>query len=144
MPIAYTIHSAQRLVDAVASGVLSREDIFRYQKEAWSQPEVRGYNEIVDMTAVTQISEISREGISSLAELSASMDAPQVLSKFAIVARAELHFGLGRMYQSFRESNHQSTKSVGVFRTREEAMEWIGRSDIANAGEFFVHDSQGE
>jgi hypothetical protein len=72
------------------------------------------------------------------------MDAPQTPSKFAIVARADLHFGLGRMYQSFRGSNHQSTKSVGVFRNREEAMEWLGRAETAKPGEFFVHDSKSD
>jgi hypothetical protein len=143
MPIAYTIDHARRLVDAAASGILSREEIFRYQREAWSRPEVAGYNELVDMTDVTQISEISREGISNLAELSAAMDAPGVPSKFAIVARADLHFGLGRMYQSFRESNQQSTKSVGVFRTREEAKAWLEQPGPAIPGEFFVQDSHG-
>jgi len=47
-------------------------------------------------------------------------------SKFAIVAPQALPFGLGRMYEMYREMNEHSTKQVRVFRTRQKAVEWLG------------------
>ena len=54
------------------------------------------------------------------------MDARAPLSRFAIVAPRDFEFGLGRMYEAHREQDSRSTKRVGVFRTREEALAWLG------------------
>jgi len=35
------------------------------------------------------------------------------------------------MYEMYREMNEHSTKEVRVFRTREEALEWLGLQDSA-------------
>ena len=44
MPITYDIDREQRLVLATPRGVLTDAEIFGYQQEVWSQPEVNGYN----------------------------------------------------------------------------------------------------
>jgi hypothetical protein len=127
MPITYHIDHDQRLVDATADGVLTDADIFGYQREVWSRPDVAGYDEVIDMTRVSTVEFPSRDRMAHLARLSASMDAPGSPSRFAIVAQSDFYFGLGRMYQAFREMNKQGTKVVGVFRTRGEAMQWLGK-----------------
>jgi hypothetical protein len=127
MPITYRIDHDRRLVEAMADGLLTDRDLFGYQQEVWSRRDVAGYDEIVDMTKATIAEFVSHDRVASLAEFSAGMDASDTPSKFAIVAEADLHFGLGRMYQYVRELNPRSTKSVGVFRTRAEALDWLGR-----------------
>ena len=55
MPIEYQIDHDRRFVSARAIGNLTAEDIFNYQREVWSLPEARGYNELIDMSNVKEI-----------------------------------------------------------------------------------------
>jgi hypothetical protein len=57
------------------------------------------------------------------------MDAPGTSSRFAIVAPDALAFGLGRMYQAYRELRSGGAKQVAVFRTRGEAFAFLGTDD---------------
>lgn len=87
-----------------------------------------GYNELIDMSGVSRIEFVSSERVSELANLSGGMDSPVSPSKLAIFAASDLHFGLGRMYESYRQSGTQGTKEVRVFRALQEALQWLGVS----------------
>jgi hypothetical protein len=126
MPIDYLIDHEQRVVLARGRGVLTDEDVFGYQHEVWSRPEVAGYDELVDMSEVEQIALPSVGRVRTLARLSASMDPSSHESKLAIVAPEDLAFGLGRVYEAYREGNDQSSKRVGVFRSRADAWTFLG------------------
>lgn len=128
MPISFDRDRDQRRVIAAAQGVLTEGDIFNYQQEVWSQSENRGYNELIDRTAVSEIESATPSEMAKLADLSSRMDAPASPSKLAIVATGNLHFGLGRMYQAYRETARKGTKVVSVFHGRQEALEWLGVS----------------
>src|SRR5262245_30094503 len=128
MPVTYTVDHDQRLVVATPHGVLTDEDVFGYQQEVWSRADVKGYGELIDMTGVSQIEFVSTRRIAFLADLSASMDPPALTSKLAIIAITDLHFGLGRMYETYRETAKQGTKTVRVFRNRSDALQWLGVS----------------
>src|SRR5262245_59518643 len=92
MPIRTSVDHARRLVVARASGLLIDEEVFGYQRDVWSRPDVAGYDELVDMTAVQDIALPSAKRARELASLSASMDRPSPIesregkSRFAIVA----------------------------------------------------------
>jgi hypothetical protein len=126
MPIEYRIDHEHQVIFAKGIGAFSGEDMFQYQLEAWTQPGVAGYNELVDMTEVTEIVDPSVEDIRKIVELSARMDPPDTHARFAIVAPNKLMFGLGRMYEAYRELQPQSTKVVRVFKTLREAMDFLG------------------
>jgi hypothetical protein len=128
MPIEYVIDHEKRLVKAGGHGTITGEEIFSYQREAWSRPDVAGYDELVDFTGVERIDSPSPEGVIQLARLSAGMDAPSA-SRFAIVAPRDLAFGLGRMYQAFRGLEPGSTKEVRVFRTLAGALAYLDVPD---------------
>ena len=128
MPIPYHIDHDQRLVIATPHGVLTDAEIFGYQREVWSRPDTRGYNELIDMTGVTQIEFISAQRVSDLAMISGSMDSPDSPSKLAIIATANEHFGLGRMYETYRQLDKKSNKVVRIFRIRKDALQWLGVS----------------
>jgi len=129
MPIDYRVEHERRLVLAEGRGAVTADDIFAYQREVWSRADVNGYDELVDMSGVDAIVEPSSDGMRRLAELSAQMDPPSG-TKFAIVARQDFAFGLGRMYEAYRALNQRSTKEVAVFRSREEALRWLSRTGV--------------
>ena len=129
MPIEYRIDHARRLVLAHGQGVVTHRDFYMYQRHVWSNPDVDGYNELMDMTDVTTIDLSAPENIRQLAELGADMDNPFMPSKLAILAPGDEAFGLGRMYQTHRSLAAGATKSVGVFRSRAEAFAFLGIPD---------------
>jgi hypothetical protein len=126
MSIAVTIDHARRLVTATGRGTLTGEDVCGYQRDVWSRSDVQGYNELMDMSEVERIDLRSTDNMRALAELSASMDVPAQSSKFAIVATNDEAYGLGRMYETYRRLEGKSTKQVAVFRTFNEAYEFLG------------------
>jgi hypothetical protein len=83
----------------------------------------------MDMTNVEMHDPPSAEYLRQLAALSASMDLLSPKSKFAIVAPQLLAFGLGRMYEAYRDTEPLSTKEVAVFRTMPEALAFLGIAD---------------
>lgn len=104
---------------------MADQDVFHYQREVWSRSDVAGYNELIDMSQVAQIVRPPADRVRQLAQLSAAKDPPTGRSRFAIVAPQDVAFGIGRMYEAYRESAH-GTKEVGVFRTIESALTWLG------------------
>ncbi len=139
MPLEHSIDHSRRLVIAKGRGVLTGQDIFGYQRAIWSDSAVRGYDELVDMSAVEEIALESIDRVQQLARVSAGMDSRSVRAKFAIVAPNDIAFGLGRMYQTYRGLEEGSTKEVGVFRSWEKALAFLGRQgdalELAPAGE---------
>jgi hypothetical protein len=125
MPIEYQIVHERRLVMAQGRGTLTGLDVFGYQRNVWSLPEVGGYDELMDMTQVEDIALPSTQRVRELARLSAEMDARSTTSRFAIVAPSEFAFGLGRLYEIFRSLDDRSTKQVGVFRSLDEALAFL-------------------
>jgi hypothetical protein len=126
MPIEYRIDHLRRLVLARGRGALKDDDVFTYQREVWSRPDVAGYDELIDMTEVRHMAVPSADRVQDLAHLSARMDTRPERSRLAIVAPFDTAFDLGRMYQAFREQEFRGTKLVGVFRTLSEAFDFLG------------------
>lgn len=133
MPIDYDIDHARRLVMACARGVMSDVEVFAYQRNVWTRPDVAGYDELMDLTEVEQIAAPSPAGprLSQLADLAAAQDQPASAGKLAIVAPSPLTFGMARMYQAHRELNERSTKRLGVFRAMDEALEFLGIASLS-------------
>ena len=132
MPIIHAVDHQRRLVVARWEGTVVAEDLFAYQQEAWSRPDVAGYNELINMLDVKELPDTGPLApvLESLANVSAKMDPAGTSSRLAIVAPNALVFGLGRMYQAFRSISPGSNKEVGVFRTLAEARAFLGVDDI--------------
>jgi hypothetical protein len=126
MPIEFHCDHGKRLVLAKAYGILTEEEIFGYQREVWSREEMIGYDEVIDMSECGKIVSPRSDRIRNLAALAASMDSRSTRTKFAIVAKDDFAFGLGRMYRAYRILNDRSKREVAVFRTMEDALAWIG------------------
>ena len=131
MPIEYQIDHGRRLVLTSATGKLTAEDIFDYKRNVCSLPDVRGFNELVDARKVEEILSLTVEKISELAKLSANMDDNTISTKLAIVASDTFLYGMGQLYEAFRNVNPKSTKKVSVFRSMQEAIDWIEGKELA-------------
>jgi hypothetical protein len=125
MPITFRIDHERRIVIARGYGTFTDDDVFSYQRAAWSGRDVVGYDELVDMTHVSEIELPSVQRVQDLASVAANMDLAYAPSRFAIVAPGDLAFGLGRMFQTYRECEKRSTKDVKVFRNLEEALAFL-------------------
>lgn len=125
MPISYRVDHDARIVVVVGHGVLADAEVFGYQHELGSRSDIAGYGELIDMSAVTEFAVPSADRVRDLADLASAMDGPAYTSRLAIVAPADIAFGLGRMYQAYRELGRQSVKEMGVFRTMEEALAFL-------------------
>jgi hypothetical protein len=125
MPIEYRIDLARRLVVARATGVVTDDDVFGYQREVWSRPEVAGFDELIDMSATERIVSPPPGRVHDLAALAVAMDTSRTPSRFAIVAPQDVAYGLGRMFEINRELMSAS-KQVGVFRTLAEGLAFLG------------------
>ena len=127
MPIEYEIRDDLKLVIARATGVMTSADMMKYQMDAWGNSAVHEYDEIVDVSAVERFDYKSSASMQEVTRLSAKMDWVNHSKKFAIVAPSDTAFGMARMYQSYRETDVLTRKEVQVFRTMEQARQWLGR-----------------
>ena len=121
MAFDYWIIDTRRLVLAVANGRVTDQDLFGYQLAAWASESVHGYDELIDMSNVTEVVQPSKERLSDLAKLATSMSASNVKSRLAIIATADLVFGLARMFQTMRDLEGGSEREVMVTRSASEA-----------------------
>jgi hypothetical protein len=126
VPIDFDIDHERRLVTARGRGTVSYDDVYSYQLQVWGKADVVGYDELVDMSGVEEISIPSMDSIPRLASLSAQMDSPDVTSKLAIVVKDDFAFALGRMYETYRGLDPRSTKQARVFRSLPEALAYLG------------------
>jgi len=126
VPLEHRIDHRLRIVMTRAIGTLTDDEVFAYQHDIWSRPEVAGYDELIDMSDVEHVAVPSPDRIARLASISAEMDVSAPATRLAIVAPRDFEFGLGRMYGAHREMDSRSTKRVSVFRTRPEALAWLG------------------
>jgi hypothetical protein len=131
VPITYQIDHDRKLVRARVTGTLTREEAFSYQREVWSLPEVRGYNQLIDASAMehVDIPFPSADAMRELASLAAGMDDPGLRTKFAIVATTAFAYGIARMYATYRALDPRSTRVVNVFRDVAEAEKWLAEGE---------------
>ena len=126
MSILVQVDHDQRRVVGIASGTLEDRDLFAYQQEAGRFPD---YDEIFDGTAVEHLQDINPACLKKLADVAAAADRADRAAKLVIIASQDVHFGLGRMYESLRECAPHATKKSAVFHTREEAEQWLAAKE---------------
>jgi len=126
MPLEHRIDRERRVVFATATGILTDEDVFGYQREVWSRSDVVGFDEVVDMGAVEDLVLSSGDRVRALADLASAMDVPGASSRLAIVAPQDLAYGFARMFETYRTMNQSGVKVVSVFRSMQAALDWLG------------------
>jgi hypothetical protein len=123
MPITFTIDEEAGRVTLRFLGTVTDRDLFTTFEELYGDPRHRiGMPELTDCRDVERV-EITAEGLRGLATATqASLDPAREPWKVAVVAPADLVFGLGRMYELLREG---SPEQVQVFRDITAAERWL-------------------
>jgi hypothetical protein len=139
MSLTFAIDHVARVIRVRAHGRFSGDDLRDYQTNVRSLPEYQGFHEVFDLTDVEEMQYTSRRNVQDMAALAARNDLPDQPTYLAIVAPHPTAYGLARMYQTYREMDPRSTRIVRIFRSRDEAEQWLasslrhGAPDVQNA-----------
>jgi hypothetical protein len=126
VPLVYRIDRDAKVVVAAGYGILTDADLFGYERQTGARSDMIGYDELIDMSAVTDIDVPVVERLEDLASEAAMRDAVHGPAKVAIVAPGDVAFDLGRLFRVHRQVEFRSTRNVGVFRTMDAALEFLG------------------
>lgn len=123
MPMTYVIDSLQNLVRTSGKGVLTDDDVMAHRNALAGDSQFNSkMREISDIREVTDF-QVTPAGIRIMVASDVKMVAAGGMHQLAIVAQENVAYGMSRMYQTLGEPN---IRSVGVFRTYEDAAEWLG------------------
>ena len=120
MPCEFLIDTDRRLVISRGTGTFCYADFLEHMEKLSFDPRFRPeFDHVVDCRkferfdlTTTQIREMGRQSLFA------------ATSKRALVASSDLHFGLGRMFATYREVS--SGQVTMVFRDMPEATAWLG------------------
>jgi len=123
MPARYFISKEHRLLVSIGWGRLTFPDFKSQQESYLTDPDFDpSFDQLVDVSQVTSL-DISIEEAKTIARRAIFLPT----SRRAVVATDPLVFGVGRMMDTYH-SLATGREQVGVFRDRESAMRWLGRS----------------
>ena len=126
MPITYEIDKERSLVRTTVTGRLTDADLLAHKRALLADPCFSiGMKELSDIRGVEEF-EVTPEGIMAAAFFDSRNKAELGTHQLALVASADLVFGMARMYGMRTDGN---TGGVGVFRSEEEAKVWLEASE---------------
>lgn len=125
MPIETAIYYDEKLVHAKCAGIVSREDLYSYQKTVWIDSVTYGFDCVFDMCKA-DLSTISFADLLPFASKAVMIDTGQPATKLAVVVSEEFQERLSKFYQSALElSPLNKTRSMQIFYETGEAEDWI-------------------
>jgi hypothetical protein len=120
------IDKERRVVMTTGSGVFTLADALRHQDNLLQDPDFDGsFSQIMDLTHVTRF-DVEAGDLRKMAQR--NIFAPE--SRRAIIVNTDLAYGYARMFELLRESYGET--GVRVFRTLEEALEWVLSKHVSN------------
>jgi hypothetical protein len=115
----YKIDKERKLVLSSGTGVLTKEDILGHMDRLSKDPDFDpNFSQVSDFTQITVL-EIGPEDVRQLAQR--NVFSPR--SRRAFIVKDDLQFGLARMFEIHRDLSGET--GIRVFRTFDEAMDWI-------------------
>jgi len=125
MPIKIQYDFAQNVLFSKATGAISLQDIMGYYSEIKQINLKSGYCVLADYTEAEI--DLHYNDIATIAEKRRRSLLNPAKLKIAIIARSDVVFGMARMYQIMID---EKQFYVNVFREREEALQWLGISEL--------------
>ncbi|MBW1812573.1 MAG: hypothetical protein JRJ39_02530 [Deltaproteobacteria bacterium] len=122
MPYEVHVYSDKRLVEVRTTGMVTDDDVIGIDNRMRSDPSITpDFNQLVDA------GETSEADFSSAGVLEITSREPffSTASRRAIVAPTDAGFGMSRMFELYRGN---VAGEIQVFRTRTEALAWLGVS----------------
>jgi hypothetical protein len=122
MPITYTVEKNNSYVNAVATGILTTDEVCSYQNAVEADKSVvKGFFELFDVSRITE-SKIDNIGLDQIAQLVRRSNKRMKGSKLAIVLSKGTSFDRAKYYEKIAYDIH----NVIVFNSREVAEAWLG------------------
>jgi hypothetical protein len=113
----FIINTNQKVVLSFGWDTLTFADIINHRTRLSEDTRFcRDFGQIIDFTCVTEM-KLSNYEIRSLAQQ--QVFAPE--SRRALVAASKPHYGLGRMFQAYSE-----TQNISIFQGLHDAVAWVG------------------
>ena len=119
-----SVDHEQRVVISTWQGDVDEALLFAYVDDIWRDPDVRGYNELIDFRLVDDVA-VSSEAIHAVADYSRGFDNPDQPARSAVVAQTGLVFGLSRMFATIRSLEPDDNRQFEVFDDLAVAEQWI-------------------
>jgi len=130
MPVKHDIDVKAKLLITTCEGVATDiefiEALKKYQKKIQSDSAHSGFNEVIDLTKVTNI-KITLNGIKSISHLALKTDNKNVRSKLAFIVNSKFAFSLVRLYKTYRSLDKKSNKAINIFNDEKDAFEWVNQ-----------------
>jgi len=124
MPISYRIDPDRALVLAEAWGVLTDHDILAHKTNLANDPTFAPtMAQLTDVRRIERL-DVTAAGVRAMVAHDAAHAERRAGHRLALVVPSDSAFGMARMYQLM---GGQDEGGVGVFRTMEEAREWLSR-----------------
>ena len=125
MPSSYVIDKERKLVITTAWGDCNADDVLEFRKQVLKDRDFDpSFSQLADFTGVTKV-DVSPDEVRMLATKSPF----STQSRRALVADNQMIFGLSKMFGILR--NLRGEKLIRVFRTRNEALDWLLEKDKA-------------
>jgi hypothetical protein len=128
MPAKHHIDNKAKLIittwEGEAVDIEFIEALKQYQNNIQLQPEYINYNEVVNLSNVTDI-KLTAEGIRELSKTAVKTDRVDSKTKLAIIVSSPLAYGLARMYEIYRNLAPNPNKEIKVFNEMSDAYSWI-------------------
>lgn len=114
------VDSERRVVEIKATGTVTDADVRGMDERMRNDPSIApDFNQLFDASGVSVVTLSSKE----IREMSAREPFFATSSRRAIVAPDDLGFGMARMFEL---SRGEQAGEIRVFRTRREALAWLG------------------
>ena len=100
------------------------EAIKKYQRDIQTHPDYINYNEVVDLSKVTNI-KLTTAGLKNIGKVASRTDQAENKRKLAFIVSSNKAFFFARMYAMFRSLFRNSNKDIRVFNNESEAFKWV-------------------
>jgi hypothetical protein len=123
MPIQYEIDAGAGRVDCTHVGTVSDDEFLATYQRMYSDPAFDGsYDILVDLLQAESTPR-GAQALKMIADIGRRHHKPgEKVARIAIVAGADLSFGLARMYEGYAA---EVPANIRVFRERDQALEWL-------------------
>lgn len=113
-----------RILNTVCTGFITLHDIEHYQRTAWLDPAIYGYNELFDLTA-SDFSEVSFSDLLTVAKNASKLYILDPNSRFAFLTATPHHEELAKFYITARSMTDGPSRDLKQFSSHTKALEWL-------------------
>jgi len=124
MTIDVNVYDSEKLVHAICTGLVTKEELFHFQDSIWSAGQHTGYDCIFDMLKA-DFCKIRYSDLLEYARSAAMLDYGHPLTKLAVVVSTSQQKILTEFYQAGLKLSSPSTREIKITYSLDEAKDWI-------------------